>query len=163
MCNLGENTWSTCYSITCVLSSVITPLKPQENADESFVCFSYTASSNLQQMASLDLGSLNLGIPAYSLQNNMLSRFTWADTLNAGNLVKTLIIQPGYFRASSLQGCMNICKQKSGCKYGHYEPATYGYGNCYLTGSEVRTLQSGVMQLTTSNPCTTCVVFWKIS
>ena len=298
-CSLGNSTWSQCDTITCVLSSVITDSSPDDN-DESFVCLSYTASPVLGLMASPDLGNFNLGIPAYSLFNNRMKRFSYANTANSGKLLLTrsledcqsqaksrdyptgtwqpcpsmaaycqnpdgtptaavasnptselattcqrclavnvsssqpsvpfaanwgvckygsvvetgstrcvpepcfsfeggnddfdiisqsispfldnngqvrgnILMGPGILKTATLGECEEKCIQAKGCLYGHYEPATAGAGNCYLTAQEARDGTDGARLCTPqvkgcapsvpiANACTaaSCIVFAKI-
>ena len=297
-CSLGNSTWTQCDSITCVLSSVISALNEDEG-NEALICFSYTASPVLGLLASPDLGNLNLGIPAVSLFNNRMKRFSLANTANAGKLLLTrsledcqsqvksrgyptgtwqpcpsmvaycrnpdgsptaaagnlnselgstcqscssvnvsstqpsvpfasnwgvckfgalveaastrcvpepcfsfevgdddfdiisqtispfldsagrvrgnILMAPGILKAVSLAECQKSCLNSSGCLYGHYEPATAGAGNCYLTAQQARDGSGGVRLCTPhtqgcaasvpiANACTgaSCIVFGKI-
>ena len=70
---------------------------------------------------------------------------------------------PGaYFKTISLEECESYCDIDFACKYGHFAPRTVGYGECYLTGQEIR-VGSDVKQLKTPTKCTgTCIVFMKL-
>ena len=72
--------------------------------------------------------------------------------------------EPGaYTRTQSAGDCENLCSLDADCKYGHFEPFSIGYGNCYLTSAEIRVSDGQTYRLKTPNRCSgTCIVFIKL-
>ena len=81
-----------------------------------------------------------------------------------GIVISNLLMGAGYTKSASLNDCESICHRTNGCLYGHYEPMTNGYGNCFLSGQQLQTLEEGVYTLSETNFCLTqnCVVFQKV-
>jgi len=80
-----------------------------------------------------------------------------------------------YVKASSLEECQQYCTPRKAddksdprynCKYGMYIPRSNGYGECYLTESEIRENHGSFWQLRqdTTVPCNdgTCITFIKL-
>jgi hypothetical protein len=72
-----------------------------------------------------------------------------------------------YTKAGSLLECQEYCKRSPGdrCRYGMYIPRSNGYGECYLTESEIRENHGSFWRLKqdTTLPCDgTCVTFIKL-
>ena len=69
----------------------------------------------------------------------------------------------GYVKARTLSECENHCGADPSCRYGQYNPRTTGFGECYLTGAEMRVNDGQTHQLKNPKRCVgTCIVFIKL-
>ena len=99
----------------------------------------------------------------YFILSMSKSPFIKADgSLNDANVL--FLGEPkAYKRTQSVVDCENLCTQDPACRYGHFETFTNGYGNCYLTSSEIRVTDGSSYKLNMPNPCTgSCIVFIKL-
>jgi hypothetical protein len=68
-----------------------------------------------------------------------------------------------YTKVLTITECEEYCMADADCKYGHFVPRTNGYGECYLTGQELRVTDGYTYRLKDPRPCEgTCVVFMKL-
>jgi hypothetical protein len=80
-----------------------------------------------------------------------------------GTPIARILMGGAYQLASDLLDCQARCAENKACSYGHFEPATFGYGRCLLTNAEMQVLRAGVFVLAnTPAKCSNCVVFKKL-